>query len=263
MKKTPQLITLFLSTLISCSITLGSDQDTSITSPTTQYSAEDVAAIQTIVRDYLISHPQVIVEASVALQKQQQKEHQRIAQQAIKDNMQQLFHDKTSPMIGNAKGPLVLVEFFDYQCGYCKHMTPVINTLLNDNDNLKIVFKELPIFGGNSAVAAQAALAVYQMNPKQYGEFNKALLAQKERLTKKGIMSIAKKQGIDLAQLKKTMNSKAVSDELEQTKKLSEAMGFSGTPALVLANTHSGKFEVIRGASSAEVLQEKLNQLQS
>ena len=263
MNKTPQLLTLFLSTLIGCSVSLASDQDTSITASNTQYSPEDVAAIQTIVRDYLISHPQVIAEASIALRKQQQEEQQRLAQQAIKDNMQALFHEKASPILGNANGPLVLVEFFDYQCGYCKHMTPVINTLLKNNNNLKVVFKELPIFGGNSAVAAQAALAVYQINPKQYGAFNKALLAQKKRLTKDGIMAIAKKQGINLKQLQTAMKSKAVTQELQKTKQLSRAMGFSGTPALVIANTQTEQFEVIRGASSAEVLQDKLNQLQS
>ena len=263
MNKTPKLLTLFLSTIMGCSVSLASDQDTSVTASNTQYSPEDVAAIQTIVRDYLISHPQVIAEASIALRKQQQEEQQRLAQQAIKDNMQALFHEKASPILGNANGPLVLVEFFDYQCGYCKHMTPVINTLLKNNNNLKVVFKELPIFGGNSAVAAQAALAVYQINPKQYGAFNKALLAQKKRLTKDGIMTIAKKQGINLKQLQTAMNSKAVTQELQKTKQLSRAMGFSGTPALVIANTQTEKFEVIRGASSADVLQDKLNQLQS
>ncbi len=263
MNKTPQLLTLFLSTLLGCTMALGSDQDTSVSASTTPYSPEDVAAIQTIVRDYLISHPQVIAEAAVALRQQQQAEQQRLVQQAVKDNRQQLFHDKASPILGNAKGPLVLVEFFDYQCGYCKRMAPVINTLLTDNNNLKVILKELPIFGGNSAVAASAALAVYQINPEQYGAFHKALLAQKERLTEEGIMTIAKEQGIDITQLKKTMASPTVQQELQQTAVLSKTMGFTGTPALVLANMNTNQFEVIRGASSAKDLQAKLNQLHS
>ena len=261
MKKITIISAFIAGAIISCSATLA--YENKVSTPSKTYTQEDVTAIQKIVRDYLISHPQVIAEANVALRQQQLAKQQRLAVTAIKANQTTLFNDLASPVLGNVDGPLVLVEFFDYQCGYCKHMTPVINTLLKNNNNLKIIFKELPIFGGNSAVAAKAALAVYQIDPKKYAAFNKALLAQKQRLTKDGIMKIAGAQGISISKLKNVMASDTVNQELIKTAKLSKAIGFSGTPALVLANLKTNQFEVIRGASSAEALQDKLNQLQS
>jgi protein-disulfide isomerase len=263
MNKTSKKIGVVIGSLLSCSLALASSDDTSTAISQTQYTPSDVAAIQTIVRDYLISHPQVLAEASAALQQQQAAQKQQLAMAAVTQNKQQLFNDSNTPVIGNSNGSLILVEFFDYQCGYCKRMTPVIDTLLKNNKNLKVVLKERPIFGGTSTTAAEAALAVYQLDPKQYEAFHKAIISKKGKLTKEEIMAAASELNINTSKLEKIMNSKQVQDELQQTDALSTALGFSGTPAFVLANGSLTKFEVIGGASSAEVLQQKLNDLQS
>ena len=171
------------------------------TTTTTSFSPQQVKDIQKVVHNYLVNNPQVLVEASQALQKQSQKKEQQFAQQVIQKNVQQLFKDPASPVVGNQRGTVTLVEFFDYQCGHCKAMNPIIQNIVKKNKNLRVVFKELPIFGSESQFAAKAALASVKQG-KDY-VFHDALLSENNPLTSKKVFQVAKKVGLNVTELKK------------------------------------------------------------
>lgn len=220
------------------------------------FSDNQKQEIQTIVREYLIQHPDVLMEVSRALQEKQAKEMQNQAKDAVAQNAERLFSSKRSPWIGNESGPVVLVEFFDYQCVHCKHMVDVVDKLHQNNKNLKIVFKQFPIFGHDSEFAARAALA--SVSQGKFSAFHNALLKNEGRLTNDQVMKIAKNVGLNVKKLKTDMNKPEVTQELQDTMDLARKMHLMGTPAFVVSNTPFNKnkdYFFVPGSSSTEVLQ--------
>lgn len=215
--------------------------------------------IEKVVHDYLVNHPEVLLEASQALQQKQQQTLQAEAKAAIQQNAEQLFGDSMS-VVGNPKGNVTLVEFFDYQCIHCKKMSPVLNELLAKDHELRVIYKEFPIFGKSSEQASRAALAASMQN--KYKEMHNALLKLDKRLNEQLIMDAAKSLGLDIEQLKKDMGSEKVSKELKENRELAERLHLMGTPAFIIASTPSGEYKkgsetsFIPGAASKETLQE-------
>ena len=197
------------------------------------FSPAQVKDIQAIVHNYLVTSPQVLIEASQALQKQEVAKVEQQAQGAIKANIKELFNDPNSPYTGNKNGDVMIVEFFDYQCGHCKAMEPIVAKLVGDNPKLKFIFKEFPIFGGNSDTAAKAALA--SMKQGKYYPFHNALLKAENPLSEDKIMQAAKSVGIDVDKLKKDMGSPEIAAQLKQNRQLATNLKLVGTPLLLLA----------------------------
>jgi len=214
--------------------------------------------IEQVVHDYLVNNPEVLIEASQALQQKQQQNMQEQARTAIKQNADELFADNMA-IAGNPKGNVTLVEFFDYQCVHCKKMSPVIGALIKKNPNLRVIYKEFPIFGNGSELASRAALAASMQN--KYVEMHNALFKVGKRLNQKLVLKAAKNAGLNIDQLKKDMKSKKVSEELKENRELAEKLKLIGTPAFIIASTPSGKYkkgsktEFIPGAASEEALQ--------
>lgn len=223
------------------------------------FSAQQIQDIQKIVHDYLINNPQVLVEASQALQKQTEQQEQQYAQDAIQKNVQGLFNNPASPVAGNTNGDVTLVEFFDYQCGHCKEMNSIIEKIIKSNSNLRVVFKELPIFGDDSQFAAKAALASVKQN--KYLAFHNALLAADNPLNKDRVFAVAKSVGLNVAQLKKDMNNAAIQTQLRDNFKLAQALRLIGTPTFVLGNKALNQFRYIPGATTQENMQTMINDL--
>jgi protein-disulfide isomerase len=129
------------------------------------FSGDQVKQIQNVIHDYLVKNPQVLVEVSQALQAKQMKVMQSNTTKAIGNLKNAIFNDSTSPYAGNKDGNVIMVEFFDYQCGHCKDMKNVIEGLIKKNPNLKVIFKEFPIFGANSELASKwHSLLIYKEN---------------------------------------------------------------------------------------------------
>ncbi|VEG92365.1 27 kDa outer membrane protein [Legionella spiritensis] len=216
-------------------------------------------AIEQVVHDYLVNNPEVLLEASQALQKKQQQNIQEQALSAIQENAKQLFSDKMTT-IGNPKGNVTLVEFFDYQCIHCKKMAPVLSGLVKKDGNLRVIYKEFPIFGKSSETASRAALAAAMQG--KYQAMHEALIKQKNRLNDKIIDDAAKEVGLNMTKFKSDMNSKAVTDMLNANRDLAEKLHLMGTPAFIIASTPSGQFNAstkptfIPGAASEQSLQE-------
>lgn len=215
--------------------------------------------IEKVVHDYLISNPEVLLEASQALQSKQQQNMQQQAQSAIKDNAAQIFQGKLTT-IGNPKGRVTVVEFFDYQCIHCKKMSKTLNNLIKKDGDLRIIYKEFPIFGKSSEMASRAALAAGMQG--KYLPLHEALLGIDKHLDDKIVMDTAKGLGLDMTKLKADMNSKEVTDILDANRQLAEKMHLMGTPAFVVGSTPNGQFKVgsvpsfIPGGASEESLQE-------
>ena len=173
-----------------------------------QFTADQVTQLHQIIRDYLVSNPNVLVQASQALQAQQEQKMQSVAIAAIQNNKTELFDDSNSPTLGSKTAAATLVEFYDYQCGHCKQMAPIIEKLIGSDKNLHVIFKELPIFGENSKFAAEAALASEKQG--KFYVFHNLLLSSNSALTKEKVMQLAKHAGLNIAKLKLEMPSPAI-----------------------------------------------------
>lgn len=203
----------------------------------TQQQQDD---IKHIVKDYLIENPEILLDVSKALQKKQQQKMMQQANNAIESNGDELFNSN-SPAVGNAKGDVTVVEFFDYQCVHCKKMAPVIKGLLEKKPNVRVVYKDFPIFGKSSQFAAEAALAAAMQG--KYLALHEALLNKSQRLSPSVVLQAADSVGINTAKLKKDMKSETVQKELTANRQLAEKLRLMGTPAFVVGSTPGGKYK--------------------
>lgn len=224
------------------------------------FDSKQRSAIEVIVHDYLVNNPEVLLEAVNALQGLQEETMLETVQEGIAQNAQALLNDG-SPVAGNLAGNVTLVEFFDYQCVYCKRMQPVVNNLIANDPNLRIVFKEFPVFGAESQYAAKAALAAQKQG--KYFEFHQALMSDEQRLSEKRVLSIAKTVGIDVDQLQQDMQSPEIATALQDNQELASSLGLMGTPAFIIASypiTDDLKALFVPGQTSESNLQNLITQ---
>lgn len=196
--------------------------------------------IEKVVHDYLVNKPEVLIEASRALQQKQQDTMQKQAKGLIQENGEQLFKDSLATA-GNPKGKVTVVEFFDYNCFHCKTMSPIMDSLLKKDPNIRVVYKDFPIFGKPSETAARAALAASLQNKNFYKQMHDALFNQKKDAD---IMETAKSiHGLNIEKLKKDMDSPKVDGLLSENRQLGEKLHLMGTPAFIIAETPDGQFK--------------------
>lgn len=217
--------------------------------------------IEKVIHDYLVSNPEVLLEASQALQQKQQQNMQQQAQSAIQENADQLFQGKLTT-VGNPKGAVTIVEFFDYQCIHCKKMSSTLDNLIKKDSGLRVIYKEFPIFGKSSEMASRVALAAGMQG--KYQAMHNALLTTEKRLDNQVVMDAAKSLGLDMNKLKKDMDSQEVTDILDTNRQLAEKLHLMGTPAFIIASTPNGQFKAgsepsfVPGAATEESLQEMI-----
>ena len=207
------------------------------------------------VLEIIRNNPEIIMEAIKILQAKDAKNKQEQADQNIKSNKQRLEDDKNAPILGNPNGEITIVEFFDYNCGYCRRAFKTIMNLIADNNAVKVVMRELPILGDASVFTAKASLA--SQKQQKYEEFHVALMNNRSRNTEKSVLKIAKKIGMDVDQLQLDMNSSFVLDHLEESQKLSESLGISGTPAFVFGE------KIVPGAIDLQAMKDLVAQIAS
>jgi protein-disulfide isomerase len=190
-----------------------------------------VEAIERIVRDYLLREPEVIYEAIQELQRRREQAEIERARGQIFANADRLFDDARDPVAGAADGAVVLVEFFDYRCGYCRAMVGGINELIEATPDLRFVFKEFPILGPDSLAAARAALAAERQG--SYLAMHNALMAASD-LSQDGIETIARELGLDLERLRADMADPAIQQLIDDNRRLAAELGINGTPSFVI-----------------------------
>lgn len=204
--------------------------------PTLADDKLSVGGVEQIVRDYLMREPEIIYQAIQELQKRQQAAEATRQQEMIAEHSNDIFRKTKDPLAGNSSGDITLVEFFDYRCGYCRSMVSGLQQLIDSDQKLRFVFKELPVLGPDSVVAAQAALAAAKLDQAKYYDFHVALMQSKD-LDRGTILAIAVKQGYDRDQIAAEMDQDWVKTRIAENQALAEKLGISGTPSFVIGKT--------------------------
>ena len=217
------------------------------------FSPAQRSDIERVVHDYLLAHPEVLQEAMSELEKRQTAAQAEKYKVAVKEHAQTLFSSPNQVTLGNPKGNVTFVEFFDYNCGYCKRAMDDMLTLLKDDPKLKVVLKEFPVLGPGSLEAARVAVAVRMQDPKKYLEFHTKLLGGRGAADEAHALAVAKDIGMNMAQIQKDAKSPEVKATLDEDFKLAEALGLNGTPSYVIGS------DVVVGAIGLPGLQEKIN----
>jgi len=198
-------------------------------------SAEQTVEIERLVRDYILNNPEIILQSVQRMEAKREAEQQARAQAALSQNETSLFNDPMDPAHGSEEATVTLVEFFDYQCGYCKRVLPAVMKLAEEQEDLRIVFKEFPILGPASEVAAQAALAADRQG--EYMAFHQALMSMRGELSAARIFETAAAVGLDVERLQADMKAPEILAHIEKTRALAQSIGVSGTPAMVVGDT--------------------------
>jgi len=214
--------------------------------PATPLSRE---AVEAIVRDYLLKNPELIVESVRAFQQRQQTQEQERVAGVLAARRAELHQDPNAPVAGNPRGDVTVVEFFDYRCTYCKSVAPAVRQLLEQDPNVRLVYKEFPILGPESVVAARAALAARAQG--KYVAFHNALMAAGGGpLTLAEVLRIAGQVKLDTARLQTDMDAPEIRALLQKNLALAQELGIRGTPAFVVGT------EVVPGAMDLAALKE-------
>jgi len=218
------------------------------------FSGGQRGEIETIIRNYLIAHPEVLEEAMAELNKRQATAEAEKHEASVEQNSDAIFNSPRGVVLGNKDGDVTFVEFFDYNCGYCKRAMTDMLDLMKSDSKLKVVLKEFPVLSQGSVEAAQVAVAVRMQDPggKKYLDFHQRLLGGRGPADKARAIAAAKEAGLDVARIEKDLASPEVRATIEENFKLAESMGMNGTPSYVI-----GK-QVVIGAVGLEGLKEKI-----
>src|ERR1700761_2585007 len=218
------------------------------------FSDNQRGEIETIIKSYLVSHPEVLEEAMTELNKRQAAAEDQKHEASIVQNSKAIFDSPRNVTLGNKNGDVTFVEFFDYNCGYCKRAMTDMLDLIKSDPKLKVVLKEFPVLSDGSVEAAKVAVAVRMQDPggAKYLDFHQKLLGGRGPADKARALAGAKDAGLDIARLEKNMASPEARATIEENFKLAESMGMNGTPSYVI-----GK-QVVVGAIGVEGLKEKI-----
>ncbi|WP_135078701.1 DsbA family protein [Terasakiella sp. SH-1] len=208
--------------------------------------------VRKLVRETLLANPEILMEAMTILQQRQEQARLEEQKQALQTVRKEMIEGPLTPIGGNPKGDVTLVEFFDYQCGYCKRAFPAVMEVINKDQNIRYVMKEFAILGPESEVAARAALAAEKQG--KYMDFHTAMMTVRGRLNADKIMKTAQSVGLNVDQLKADMQADDVSAEIKSTREIAQKLGITGTPAFIIGD------QVIPGAVPPATLMEAIKQ---
>jgi protein-disulfide isomerase len=225
-----------------------------VTAEPQTYSKQE---IERIIHDYLLENPQVLVESVTRLQEKQRQEAAAAQSKAIRERGTALRMDDRDPAIGAeiADADVTLVEFFDYNCGYCKRTTPELIKLIDKDKRVRVVLKEFPILSPESMTAAKYALAVNMIDPSAYFRFHRALMEQQGQKTAELLAKVIKDVGLDVELVRKKIEDPAIARHLQDTQVLAGQLGVTGTPAFIIGD------QMLASAMSVQMLEEQITAL--
>ena len=217
------------------------------------FSEPQKTEIQSIIRQYLVQNPEVLQEAIAELEKRQQEGARKAQQAALAETREALMASPHGTVVGNPSGDVTLVEFFDYNCGYCKRALSDLRTLTKSDGNLRVVLKDFPVLGPDSVEATKVALAVkQQISGDKLFEYHSRLLETRGRVGGERALALAKEMGLDLSRLQKDIAGAEVRAAMSENAVLGEKLNLTGTPAFVVGD------EVISGAVGVEPLRQAI-----
>ena len=197
------------------------------------FSESQKKEIEAIIKDYLLGNPEVLVEAQNALEAKMDKVQSERMALAIKDNAAELYRPAASPIV-NATGDVPVIEFFDYNCGFCKKAFPEVSQLIDSDKKIRLILKEFPILAKGSEEASRVALAAKMQG--KYWEFHRAMLENPGQANEASALRVAERLGLDMARLKKDMLAPEVKKEIDATHALANKMGIQGTPHFIVGD---------------------------
>jgi protein-disulfide isomerase len=232
-----------------------------LANPAQALSDADKDAVRATIREYILENPEIVREAIEALEKKQADAANQAASKAIAEKKDQIFNSKHQIVLGKADGDVTLVEFFDYNCGYCRKALDDVNALLKSDSDVRVVLKEFPILSRGSMEAAQVGIAVNRQAPEKYLEFHNKLFAAREETGKPAdktqALAVAKAVGLDVDRLEKDLDSPEVRAAIEESYELAQALNINGTPAFIIGE------DVSPGAIGIEQLKQKVQSMRS
>jgi protein-disulfide isomerase len=219
------------------------------------FGSDQRREIERIVKDYLLANPEILQDVMSELEKRQATAEAEKHRASVKEHSAALFTSPRQVTLGNPQGDVTVVEFFDYNCSYCKRAMSDMLELLKTDGKLKFVLKEFPVLGEGSIQAAQVAAAVRMQDKsgKKYLEFHQKLLGGRGQADRTRALAAAKDAGLDMARIEKDMASDEVKATMEENFKLADALGLNGTPSYVVGS------DVVVGAVGLNALREKVN----
>ena len=212
----------------------------------------DRAGVERIVREYLLANPELLYEMQSEYEQRQKEAQAEAARATLAARRDEVFSSPYQTSIGPADADVTVVEFFDYNCGYCARALSDMNALLADDPKLRFVLKEVPIIRPESVGAHRVSLAVHKLAPNVYAEFHNRLFAVPGVKTDEAALKIAVDLGVDEAALREAANADEVTEAFRHATGLAEALGINGTPSYVVGD------EIVFGALGQDVLKEKI-----
>jgi protein-disulfide isomerase len=225
--------TLFFATVLAAVLTVGYFFIPKNESVIAQGKGVDRAEVETIVKDYILKNPEVLIESLNSYQAKMQQEQQGKSSEALK-NFSSDIKKLELPFAGNASGDVSVVVFFDYNCGYCKKAFPTIAQLLKEDSKVKVLFVELPILSEASDMASHVALSVHFADKSKYFDYHRKLMEFQGNKTEEQLLTFAAELGLDKAKIKEGMKSEAVNKAIAANKELAQKIGVRGTPAFIV-----------------------------
>ncbi|MBX9759137.1 MAG: DsbA family protein [Beijerinckiaceae bacterium] len=218
-----------------------------------QMSQTQRGEIETVIRDYLIKNPEVLRDALIELDRRAKAEEDTQRRQAVEQLGSKIFSSKHQVVVGNPKGTIDLVEFYDYNCGFCKRALNDLAALIKGNPDLRVILKEFPVLSPGSVEAAHVAgAAKMQLTPDRFWAFHQKLMSSRGQVGRAQALAVAKEFNVDMARLTKDMESEDVKAGIAETMQLGETLGINGTPSYVI-----GK-DIVVGAVGLEALQTRI-----
>ena len=212
-----------------------------------QLSPEMRGQIEGVIKDYLLQNPEIIREASQVLAEREEADRLAAAARALADSRDALERDPGSPVGGNPRGDVTVVEFFDYNCGYCKRVAPAVKALIEADANVRVVYKEFPILGPSSLLATKAALAAHRQG--KYVVFHEALFELPE-ISEATLRDLSGRLGLDHARLVKDMEGPEIAAQITRDTELARSLNINGTPGFVIGN------RLVPGAIDTQTMQQ-------
>ena len=219
--------------------------------------AKQKEEIGAYIREYLVENPEVLIEVQQALEKKSAEARTAQAGKAVDSNKDAIFRAEDDIVLGNPDGDVTIVEFFDYNCGYCKHALADMDQIIAKDKNVRFVLKEFPILGPDSMAAHKVADAFKKIAPEKYADFHRALLGTEGRADEARAIAVATGLGVKEAELRTTMAEDPNDGDLAEVYRLATELGISGTPSYVVGN------EAVYGAIGADMLETKVANVRS
>jgi len=229
-------------------------QDAALDTAIKSYLDKNPQHLQRILRETLLQNPEMVQEALLELQRRRALAEAAVKTAAVRGHADQIFRSFHDGALGNAEGDVIVVEFFDYNCGYCKRALSDTVELIGSNPRVKVVLKEFPVLGPGSVEAARVAHAVRLLDPDggSYQRFHKQLRAESGPINKARALAVAADVGLDPSKVETMMNDAAVNEAIDGVRNLAGTLGIRGTPSYVIGDS------VVVGAVGLAALRDKI-----